>query len=922
MSYRLLHRISCILILLCCTLFTQWAQAISVSKMTCEYGTKPLAIDVPQPRFGWQLISGTGGDYQQAYAIEVKKVSEGVWVWESGTVQTNQSQHILYEGKALQAGASYQWRVRVWDAEHKASAWSDWAYFRMAASTTNPQWIGAIRTDSAKIPAGERFYSREMRTPAYRNTWSQIDSLSRKSILLRKTAVFDKPIREAYVQVCGLGHYELSTNGKKVGDSEFAPLWTDYDKTVYYNTFDITSYLKQGENAFGIILGNGFYNEQGGRYVKLRISFGAPTLWLKAVVEYTDGSRDSLETDGSWKYDLSPITFNDMYGGEDYDARLEQKGWDSPGFNDNSWLPVVLQDAPKGELIPQQTEPVKIMERYRPVSSSILTQAELDSASILSKRTIDPSARVFDMGQNLAGFPEIKVKGKKGQVITLFVSEALTPQGACDQRQTGRPHYYRYTLKGEKEEIWHPRFSYYGYRYIQVEGAVQKGEKNPHKLPVLLDLQSCFVYNSVARTSTFQTSSDLFNKTHQLIEKAVNSNMQAVFTDCPHREKLGWLEQLHLNGPGLLYNLNLTRLIPKIMSDMADAQQANGMIPTTAPLYNIFGTSETGFDEFGDSPEWSSSFLILPHMYEKAYGDSTLLVQYYPAMRRYVEYLISRAVDNQLNYGLGDWYDYGDFKAGYSRNTPVPLVATAYYFYDLQLMAALAERIGNHYDGKYFKGKAAAVRETFNRTWFNPDTGLYASGSQAAQSIPLYLGITEAPYRQVVLDNLVKDIEKHGNRLTTGDVGNRYLFQTLADNGLNELMFTMHHHYDTPGYGFQLLFGATTLTEQWDPRRGSSWNHFMMGQIDEWFFKSLAGISPITPGYQHFLIQPEMVGDLTEVDASIETLYGKIAVSWKRNAKNIRIFVAVPVNCTASLKLPDDTVVDLSSGSHEIKHRL
>ncbi|HEY6913553.1 MAG TPA: glycoside hydrolase family 78 protein, partial [Paludibacter sp.] len=716
-----------------------------------------------------------------------------------------------------------------------------------------------------------------------------------------------KQIQKAITYICGLGHYEFSINGRKIGDCEFAPFWSDYDKTVYYNTFDITPYLKKGENVFGVLLGNGFFNTQGGRYSKLKVSFGAPTLFFKTTIKYTDNTTEEIISDNSWKYAFSPVTFNDIYGGEDYDARLEQKGWDMPGFDGKNWKPVVIQDAPNGKLAPQQGYPVKIMERFGQKTVKHLSKLECDSASKKTKRIVDPSAMVFDMYQNLSGFPEITVNGKKGDKITLIVSESVTPEGAADQRQTGRPHIYNYTLKGGGDETWHPRFSYYGFHYIQVEGAVLKGDKNPHKLPVLKDIKSCFVYNSATQTSTFESSNDIFNKAHVLIEKAIKSNMQGIFTDCPHREKLGWIEEVHLNGPGLMYNYDLSAFMPKVMQDMADAQQTNGMVPTIAPMYNIFGNSK-GFDEFGDSPEWGSTLNILPWMYFDFYGDSSLIVNYYQNMRRYVDYLTTRADNHILSFGLGDWYDYGNFRAGYSRNTPIPLVATAYYYYDLTLLVKAAQMVGNRYDETYYQQLAEDVRAAINTKFFNAETRQYGTGSQTANSMAIYMDIVNPENRNDVLENLKKDIKTHGNRLTTGDIGNRYLFQTLANNGLNDLLYTMLNHEEAPGYGFQLKFGATTLTEQWDPRMGSSWNHFMMGQIDEWFFGSLAGIQTkaTAPGFQQLVIRPEVVGDLKFVKSSFETLYGKVSVDWKRVGDNFILNVLVPVNCSADVYLPGE----------------
>lgn len=878
--------------------------AIEITKLTCEFQQNPLAINTLQPRFGWQMKSAENGAMQSAYELEMKAQN---FEWKSGKITSDKSQHVKYTGLPLKSGEKYQWRVRIWDEKGTASSWSNWAIFRTAPAFNSGVWIGAIRADSARIPAGKRFLSWEMGTPEYKAVWKNIDSISRKSIVLRKSFSASKEIQEAVTYICGLGHYEFSINGKKVGDGEFAPFWSDYDKAVYYNTFDITSYLKRGENVFGVLLGNGFFNAQGGRYSKLKVSFGAPTLFFKTIIRYADNTTQEIVSDNSWKYTFSPITFNDIYGGEDYDARLEQKGWNMPGFHESDWKQVVTQDAPKGKLVPQQGYPIKIMERFGMKSLKRLTQQECDSASKKTKRKVDPSVIVFDMYQNLAGYPEITVRGKKGDKITLLVGESVTPEGAADQRQTGRPHIYNYTLKGNGDETWHPRFSYYSFHYIQVEGAVLKGDNNPRKLPVLKDIKSCFVYNSAPQTATFECSNEMFNKTHVLIQQAVKSNMQGVFTDCPQREKLGWIEQLHLNGPVLFYNYDLAAFFPKITQDLVDAQQPDGAISSIAPMYNIFG-NKNGFDEFGVSPEWGSSMLIAPWMYYEFYGDSSLITDNYQPMRRWVDYMTSVADNHVLSFGLGDWYDYGDFKAGYSMNTPVPFVATAYYFYAIKTLVKSAQLIGNKYDVEYYSKLAGEVKNVLNTSFFNATTKQYATGSQTANAMTVYMDIVEPENRQAVLDNLVKDIKAHGNRLTSGDIGNRYLFQTLATNGLNELMYTMFNHEETPGYGFQLKFGATTLTEQWDPRRGASWNHFMMGQIDEWFFGSLAGIQskPSTPGYQHFVIRPEVVGDMKFVKASTETLYGKIAVEWKRDGNNFTLNISIPMNCSADVYLPNE----------------
>ena len=920
-----------LLLFLCLPCILQ-AKNITITRLTCEM-QEGLVVVEGSPRLGWVMESPENGTRQSAYEIDIREAFTGRQIWNSGKVNSSQSQLVSTERANIGSGNpfNYIWRVRVWDETGTPSEWSHEAKFRSAPSRlSDGKWIGAITRQNAHLPEGRKFHGSELKKPEVKAAWEAVDTLAKKSIYLRRTFLLDdaentkirkyrndsgnkpgKKIVEATAYVCGLGFYEFSLNGKKVGNSEFAPLWSDYDKSVYYNTYDVTEQLRYGENAVGILLGNGFYNVQGGRYRKLQISFGPPTLLFELVINYEDGTRTIVRSDNEWKYDLSPVTFNCIYGGEDYDARREQKGWNQAGFDDSHWRPVVMQEAPKGVLRPQMAPPVKIMERYDIQKVTKLNTEQITAASKSTKRTVDPSAFVLDMGQNLAGFPEITVRGKRGQKVTLLVAEALTDEGACNQRQTGRQHYYEYTLKGEGDETWHPRFSYYGFRYIQVEGAVLKGQKNPQKLPVLKNIQSCFVYNSAKKVSTFESSNPIFNAAHRLIGKAVRSNMQSVFTDCPHREKLGWLEQVHLNGPGLLYNYDLTAYAPQIMQNMADAQHSNGAMPTTAPEYVVF--EGPGMDAFAESPEWGGSLVIFPFMYYETYGDDSLIRKYYSNMRRYVDYLKTRADNNILSFGLGDWYDYGDFRAGFSRNTPVPLVATAHYYMTVMYLIEAAKMVGNDYDIRYYSSLADDIRIAFDKRFLNNDTAQYGTGSQCSNALPLFLHMTQD---KKVFMNLIKDVEAHGNRLTTGDVGNRYLIQTLARNDQHELIYKMFNHEEAPGYGFQLKFGATTLTEQWDPRQGSSWNHFMMGQIDEWFFNSLVGIRPYAAstlenqqnkskqGYQKFIIAPQPVGDLKFVKSSYETLYGTIVVDWARQDGTFTLNVSVPVNTTAVVYLP------------------
>lgn len=862
-----------------------------VTHLTCDMAVNPLAVIKEQPKLGWQLKSKNFDVSQKAYQILVASSEEKLQnneadVWDSGKVKSNESQLNTYHGKPLKAETKYFWKVKIWTHTNEASHWSDVASFRLAPETSslNPTWIGAITKANSHLPEGRNYHTATFKKAKKDSIINASHPLSRRSIMLRKPFSVSKKIREAVVYISGLGHYELTINGKKIGNSEFAPLWTDYDKSVHFNTYELSSAdLQQGENLIGVVLGNGMYNVLAERYSKFFVSFGPPTLFFKMKVRYEDGSETSVNSDETWKYSESPITYNSMFGGEDYDANLEQIGWNTSNFDASHWKPVVLQEAPKGALKAQTAPPVSIQKQYE----------------VKEVHEVSPNTYVFNMAQNLSGFPTLKVKGKKGQTVTMWVGEGLNNDGSINQGRSGKPYYFQYTLKGEGVETWQPKFSYYGYQYIQIDSIHYKEEKDS-KFPTVLELTSNFIYNSAGEAGTFECSNDIFNQAHELINNAIKSNFQAVLTDCPHREKLGWLEEAHLNGPGLMYNYNMQTYIPSIMQNMADAQRENGLIPNIAPEYVVFG------GDFTDSPEWGVTGVILPWMYYDYYGDDGLMKDYYPVMKRYIDYLTSKSEGYILDYGLGDWYDYGEHPAGYSKNSPIALSATSHYYYAAHLFAKAAKHLNKTEDISTYETLAFNIKTAFNHKFFNKETKQYGTGSQFSNAVSVFMDLVEPQYKEAVMAHLLADIKNRGYRLTTGDVGNRYLFQALARNNENETMYKMNNHYDTPGYGFQIQFGLTTLTEQWDPRKGNSWNHFMMGQIEEWFYRSLAGIVPdeANPGFKHFFIQPEIVGDMTFLKASYKSVYGLIVSGWEKKEDVLILKIEIPANTSATIKLP------------------
>jgi len=749
----------------------------------------------------------------------------------------------------------------------------------------NAQWIGAITKADAKLPMG-RHYSGSILKES-KAEWEKADPLSRRSIILRRSFRPYKTVKQAELRICGLGFYEATINGEKVGESEFAPAWSDYDKTVYFNTYDVTQLIQQGDNELRVLLGNGFYNEQGGRYTKLKVSFGPPTLLCLLYVVYDDGMREHLFSDSKWQWTESPITFNSIYGGEDYEVSPDPSLGGEKG-----WKPVVIMEGPKGVLRPQIAQPVKIMERF-PVKQVLKWQGD--------------TLLVLDMGQNVAGYPEITVEGKAGQRLKLIPGETLTPEGLVNQQQTGRPHYYTYILKGGAE-TWHPRFSYYSFRYLQVEGDIN----------VLKKVESCFVYNSAERTGSFECSNPRINATHQLIDRAIRSNWQAVWTDCPSREKLGWLEQDWLNGEALVYNYDAQKMIEQTMQNIVDAQHDDGSMPEIAPEYTQFTGSWA--HPFQESPEWGGAIIALPMLCLRHYGDLDLAERHYDAMKRYVDYLASQDSCYILKQGLGDWYDYGPGRAGFSQNTPMPLVSTAHYYQWMCNMYVLAKLLGKKEDAERFNTQADNIRLSFNHTFYNAEKKSYGSGSQCSLALPLYLKLVPEGDYHAVLQHLIDDIKAHGTRLTTGDVGNRYLFSVLIENNQRELLYAMLNHDDVPGYGYQIKKGHTTLTEQWNPDMGASMNHFMMAHIENFLIPDLLGIQRSGDLIE---IQPHPVGDIIWCKGSTMSANGPVKVEWRINEGVFTMDIDIPEGGFADVYMPfSNHAESVTEGHHRLTEKI
>jgi alpha-L-rhamnosidase len=864
--------------------FQSYAKVTEVNSLRVDNKVAPLAVASLQPVFSWQLLSSERNVMQSAYRILIADdlkllAKEEGNIWDSKKINSSASIQVKYKEKNLKAGNTYYWKVMIWDQKGRNSKWSEASSFGTGLyqkeDWMNAKWIALDKIPDSLINILPIDGHKE------KHMGNNVLPIFRKSFSVKKN------VKKATLFISGLGHFEASLNGEKIGDHFLDAGWVKYDKEALYETFDLTSKLKEGENALGVMLGNGFYYipPVKGRYRKLKGAFGFPKMISRLHIQYQDGSSENIISNESWKTAKSPITFSSIYGGEDYDANLEQKGWNNPGFDDRHWKNVIITEgAPL--LNPQAADALKVLEKFK--AKSI---------------TKTPNGNwVYDLGQNASGIISLKVKGKKGDTIRVYPAE-LIKDSSVNQKASGSPYYFEYILKGDGIEVWQPRFSYYGFRYLELRGGAPTGKDNPNKSPEVIELKGLHTRNAARRVGAFSSSSELFNKTDKLIDWAIKSNMASVFTDCPHREKLGWLEQTHLMISSVMYNYDITNLGKKVINDAKNSQLENGLIPEIAPEYVHF---TWGGDIFRDSPEWGSSTIVLPWYLYQWYGDKDVFEKAYPTMQRYITYLQSKADNHILKQGLGDWFDLGPERPGVSQLTPMGVTGTAIYYYDLTILQKIAALLGKQDDVLKYKELAEKVKTSFNQTFFNQQTKQYASGSQTSNAMALYMNLVEPNNRAAVLENLIKDIRSKNNALTAGDIGYRYVLKVLEEAGRSDVIYDMNSRTDVPGYGYQIEKGATALTESWQALPNVSNNHFMLGHFMEWLYSGLAGIriADDAVGFNKIKIYPEPVGDVKFANATYDSAHGLISSDWKIEKGVFELKVIIPANTSATIYLP------------------
>lgn len=868
-----------------------------VTALKTEHATDPLGIDVAQPRLSWQVAAEEKGQRQTAWQVLVATSGAALAadrgdLWDSGKVAGDRTQRVPYGGWPLASSQQVFWKVRSWDRADRPSAWSAPATWTMGVLTP-PEWRARWITASGP----ERL----------------------ENTLLRREFVVKPGLRRALVHVTGLGQYELFLNGAKAGADVLSPGWTDFAATVLYDTRDVTALLRPGPNAAGLSLGNGMLHvvRLPGRFAKWIGSSGPQRAILQLQLEYADGTTETVVTDGNWKSHAGPITFSSIYGGEDYDARRVQAGWDRPGFDDRGWIAAQEYTGGTGVLHghSRAAEPV----------------APIETRAVAASRELAPGVVLYDFGQNASFMPRIRVSGPAGAVIKLTAGEVVNADGTIHRGTMGGAHrgsaWWQYTKATDGEETWFPQFYYLGSRYIYAElfppgpgeGAPPDEAATGDRRPKIESIEMVIVHSTARPAGTFASSDPTLNRIRGLIRWAQRSNMVSILTDCPHREKLGWLEQNHLCGPALRYEWDLARLAAKNVHDMADAQQPDGLLPNIAPEYVEFKGS------FRTAAEWGASFIQVPWQQYLFTGDDQPLREHYEALKRYHDFLGRRAGGGLLQDGLGDWYDVTVEKPGRANLTPPPLTATAHQYQGAVTLAKIATVLGRAEDAAAFTARAAAIRATFNRELFRPGTpGLYGSGSQTSLLVPLALGLVEPEQRDAVLAAALKDIEARGHA-TTGAVGTRYLFRVLTDTGHTDLLYRLMTNPDRPGYGLQVKLGLTTLAESWSAGLGASYNHFFLGQATEWFYHDLAGIRPDerAPGFKHVRIEPQPTEALRWVEATHESVHGPIHVRWERANGKFRLQATIPANTTATVVMPGrgrgPAAHEIESGTHEFE---
>ena len=861
-----------------------------------DYLESPLGIDNPNPRLRWRIEDNRDGAKQTAYRLivgtnpeKVDNISGNTPVsgsydgisWDTGVIKSD-NQLIKYTGVNLLPFTKYYWKVIIWDDNMNVSI-SEISRFEtgmMDMSNWNGNWISDGRDIHYK-PA-----------PYFRKKFKS-----------------EKEIESARVYIAVAGLYELYINGEKIGNQRLDPMYTRFDRRNLYVTHDVTSQLQKGENAIGVILGNGWYNHQSlGVWDFERAPWrNRPAFCLDLRITYTDGTVEIIPTDLSWVKSDSPVIFNSIYTAEHYDANLEKTGWSEPGFDDSNWEGVRLRSAPSTNITAQQLRPIRNVKMLPAVDF----------------KKINDSTYLYDFGQNMSGVTKINISGIKGTKVKIKHGERLDKSGRLDLANINV--YYRgdndsdpfqtdvLILSGEREDEFMAKFNYKGFRYAEVtaNNAIELNSKS---------LTAYFMHSDVPQRGKIETSSELINRLWWATNNAYLSNLMGYPTDCPQREKNGWTGDGHFAIETALYNFDGITIYEKWIADHRDEQQPNGVLPDIIPTGGWGYGTANGLD-------WTSTIAIIPWEIYRFYGDSKLLYDSYENIKRYVNYVDRTSPDGLTTWGRGDWVPV-------KSRSNLELTSSVYFYVDTKILANAAKLFGKESDYIYYSTLADKIKKAINDKFLNRETGIYASGTQTELSVPLHWKVVPEEFIPLVASNLAKKVKEADYHLDVGVLGAKALLNALSENGFSNVAYKVAVQDTYPSWGWWIVNGATTLLENWDleAERDISDNHMMFGEIGAWFFKGLGGIYPDDkqPGFKHIILRPHFEKELGQFRAEFNSLFGTIISDWRWDANNVVYNVVVPPNCSATFYLPENAKIQgadskgldkiaLESGSYTFK---
>lgn len=868
---------------------------LSPRRLRCEYATDPVGIDERNPRLSWELFDDRPDSVQSAYRVVVAASREALdeeaeLLWDSGRVESAEQFGIAYAGPPLVSSTRYHWRVRVWDREGRASIWSQPAFFETALLDPG-DWEAHWIDDGRALPVHDEDFYGDDPAPLFRRGFR-----------------VDGRVERARLHVSGLGNYQAFLNGERVGDHEIEPGWTAYARRVFYSTYDVTALVRSGDNALGVALGNGWFNPLPMRmwgWLNLRdyLRVGRPCLIARLVVD-TDSGPVVVTSDESWRVQPGPVRRNSVYLGESYDARMEVADWDRPGLDESGWSAVRIAERAPGPLQAQPIPPVRELRRIAPVK--------------LAEPA--PGVFVFDFGENVAGWASLRVQAERGTAVALRYGELLHPDGTlnvhsslCGQIRPGGgdpgpgapPLAYQgdtYVCRGDGLERWSPSFGFRGFRYVEWSGT--------DEAPAEDSLEAVVLSADLEEVGEFACSNELFNEMQAAVARTFRSNLFAVQSDCPHREKFGYGGDIVATYEAVSLLFDTSRFYAKTVQDFADAARPGGGLTETAPFV---GVADRGFGAGTGPIGWASAFLALQRHLLDSYGDRRVLERQAAPTREWIEFLRAKSEDHLFNGGLSDW--------GSIDHKPHAVTSSSYYYWNVRAAARIARVLGDGERAEALEALASDVRQAFQAAFYRPGTGEVERHNQVCQAHALALDLVPTEERELALEVLVREIVEHRrHHFATGFKGTRLLLDVLTDMDRCELVYRVLNQTSFPGIGHMLARGATTLLESWDTTDDtSSQNHPAYGSVSAWFFQALAGIrqAPDSRAWSHVRIRPHVVGDLRWVHARHDCIRGRIEVNWERRGEVLYLQVELPPNTRGTIEVPstDPSGVTIRGGA-------